>query len=135
MPEINADRRMLRRCNTDELHDSKRRRALCLSEAFSDAFSTTESGTVGKTAGAVETRRSAHAAQKDGTDYVDVSRANGSMVCRVRLDAPLNRRATSNADVQTAAVHPEANAPHRKQTQRVIQHGCISKRDVTQPPA
>ena len=117
MSEINADHRMLRRCNIGELHNSKRRRARCLREATSDANLTTESGTVGKAAGAVETRHSSRAAQKGGADYVDVSRANGSMVCRVRLDAPLNRRATSNADVQTAAVHPEAKAPQKKQMQ------------------
>jgi hypothetical protein len=44
-------------------------------------------------------------------------------------------RRGSNADVQAAAIHPEANAPHREQTQRVIKHRGVSKRVSVQPPA
>lgn len=66
----------------------KRRRAARHRQSFTEAILTTESGSVGNAADAVETRHANHAAQNGGADYVEVSRANDSEVCRVGSAAP-----------------------------------------------
>lgn len=72
----------------------KRRRAARHRQSFTEAILTTESGTVGNAADAVETRHSNHAAQNGGADYVEVSRANDGVVCRVGTAAPFTRFTT-----------------------------------------
>lgn len=114
MPGINAEQPMLRGSNNDELHDSKRRRASWHRQQEAAANSLTESRSVGNTADARETRRSSHAAHKDSADCVEVSRANDGAVCRAD-STHLGLRLASNPNIQAAAIHPVADAPHRKQ--------------------
>ena len=85
---------------------------------MADANVATESGTVGNAADAVETRHSNRTVQKDSADYGEVSCANDSIVCRVGIAHQIHYEAAtgSDAEVQAAAIHPEANAPHREQT-------------------
>lgn len=84
MTGINADRRMLPRDNIDELHNSKWRRATRHCQVVADVKVATEYETVGNVADAVETRYSNGAAQEDGTDCVDVSRASDDKACLAR---------------------------------------------------
>ena len=114
MPGINAEQPMLRGSNDDELHDSKRRRATRHRQRAAATNSSTESRTVGNAADAGETRRSSHAAHKDSEDYVEVSRADDGAVCRAD-STHLGLRLASNPNIQAAAIHPVADAPHRKQ--------------------
>jgi hypothetical protein len=111
MPGINADRRMLPRCNIAELHGSKRRRATRHRHAVKKVKVTTENGTVGNAADAVETRHSNRAAQRDGADYVDVSRANDNAACTAKsITSPTRGREFSNAFEIKSRYQHEAQA-------------------------
>ena len=114
MPGINAEQPMLRGSNDDELHDSKRRRATRHRQLAAAANSSTESRTVGNAADAEETRRSSHAAHKDSEDYVELSRANDGVVCRVdtahqQAQVQGASRRTRFTQVASTLAEPEAH--------------------------